>query len=298
MFQRFERMMNEEGSGGILDGGGAPPVEEAPPVEDESKMSKSATGEGDDLPAWLNDIDEEYRGEKSLHSFKDLKDVAKSYVHLSKLMGKDNKVALPDNNSSQEEINDFYSKLGRPESADEYEIKEGEDAVFNEDFVNNFKQLAHKNNLLPKQAEALFSQLREQKIEEDKVLSQEAEQAIADGLQELHTKWGEEGFKANANRANHVIKEFGQEGLTQYLVDAGLDNDPMLIEFLANIGTGMNEDTFKDSVKENFGITKDEAQAELNKIMNDMDGPYYHPENLDHKRVDARVTKLHEILAS
>ncbi len=283
--------MEEEGEEtSVLGGGGETEV-----VEEEAADETVA----EDLPAWLNDIDEEYRGEKSLHALKDINAVAKSYVHAQKLIGKD-KIALPDADSSQEQINDFYTKMGKP-SEEEYAldsiVNEDDSPVFNEETMKELTKVAFENNLMPQQASALMEALGNVRVEEDARLEEEANKAITDGLDDLVKEWGEEGFKANAHKANSVLDEFGFEGLTEYLKDAGLDNDPMLIRLLANIGGSLNEDTFQRETVAHLGLTKQEAQDKLNKIMGNMDSPYFNANHGEHASERAKVNKLFEVLA-
>ena len=88
---------------------------------------------------------EELKSHPSLQKFNSPADLFKSYVSLESMLGK-NKVPIPDENAPQEEWDKFYEKLGRPKTPDEYEIKlDGVQA--NEEFLNNYKQWAHKAGL-------------------------------------------------------------------------------------------------------------------------------------------------------
>ena len=64
---------------------------------------------------WLDSIEESLKTEPSLSDIKDVNSLAKSYVHAQKMIGAD-KIVMPNDKSTDDEWNDFYEKLGRPEN--------------------------------------------------------------------------------------------------------------------------------------------------------------------------------------
>ena len=59
-----------------------------------------------------------------------------------------NRISVPNDKSTPEEWNKFYSKLGRPEAIDKYTIPEGLEET---ELLTNFKQLAFDKGLNDKQ---------------------------------------------------------------------------------------------------------------------------------------------------
>jgi len=97
---------------------------------------------------WRSNIPEEIRGHKSLQHINDVGALAKSYVHAQSMIGAD-KVVVPGKSATPDEWNEFYARLGRPESPDAYELPQQEGAEVNPDMSNWYKQMAHEIQLRP-----------------------------------------------------------------------------------------------------------------------------------------------------
>jgi hypothetical protein len=60
------------------------------------------------------------------------------------MIGQD-KVVIPNNNSTDDQWNEVYAKLGRPESADKYAFDINSEVVtLDEDAVNSFAEQSHQ----------------------------------------------------------------------------------------------------------------------------------------------------------
>ena len=64
-------------------------------------------------------IPEEYKEEKALQNFTNMKDFVKSYVNAQRLVGA-NKVAIPNKMATEEDWEEVYKKLGRPDKPEGY----------------------------------------------------------------------------------------------------------------------------------------------------------------------------------
>jgi hypothetical protein len=71
--------------------------------------------------SWKDSISEEYRADPNIEKFTEIDALAKSYINATKMIGQD-KVAIPNNNSTEDQWNEVYAKLGRPESPDKYSL--------------------------------------------------------------------------------------------------------------------------------------------------------------------------------
>ena len=70
---------------------------------------------------WRSAIPEDLQNDPSLANIQDVASLAKGYVHAQHMVGAD-KVAIPTRETTPEELDAFYNKLGRPESVDGYEV--------------------------------------------------------------------------------------------------------------------------------------------------------------------------------
>lgn len=96
--------------------------------------------------SFLDTLPENLKNEPSLKDFKDINGLANSYINANKMLG--NRISVPNDKSTPEEWNKFYSKLGRPEAIDKYTIPEGLEET---ELLTNFKQLAFDKGLNDKQ---------------------------------------------------------------------------------------------------------------------------------------------------
>ena len=72
------------------------------------------------------------------------------------MIGQD-KVAIPNNNSTEEAWNEVYDKLGRPESAEKYNLSfKSEDFPLDEGQIKTFAEQSHKLGLNNKQAQGIL----------------------------------------------------------------------------------------------------------------------------------------------
>ena len=77
----------------------------------------------DAAPAsFIDTLPEDLRGEPSLRNFTDTAGLAKSYVHAQKMIGVD-KLPLPGKSATDEEWNNVYERLGRPNAPTEYDFE-------------------------------------------------------------------------------------------------------------------------------------------------------------------------------
>jgi hypothetical protein len=112
----------------------------------------------------------------------------------------------------------------------------------------------------------------------------------------LKQEWGEE-FDRNIKAARVAVNEFGGDDLKTYLQESGLSNDPQLVKAFSKIGQDfLKEDSFTGDSTPQYGLTADEAQAKINDIMGDMNGPYYNSAHPDHKRIVNEVNKLFQTI--
>ena len=69
-----------------------------------------------DTPApqtsWKDSISEEYRVDPNIEKFTEIDALAKSYINATKMIGQD-KIAIPNNNSTDDQWSEVYAKLGR-----------------------------------------------------------------------------------------------------------------------------------------------------------------------------------------
>ena len=213
-----------------------------------SRIYRSPEGEGSGgggAPDFRSQIPEEFRNEPSLAAVTDLPSLVKGYVHAQRLVGQD-KIVLPRSDWTDQDFNNFYAKLGRPESPDKYQLPSdvqlNEGMEFSDEVLGQTRAAFHKLGLTSKQAEGVLHHYitSMNARQEATTAQQQQEQQVA--LQTLRSEWGDQ-YDTNLATAKEAVKKFGGDEFLQYLEDSGLGNDLRLIKAFHAVGRGMTEDT-------------------------------------------------------
>lgn len=265
----------------------------APVLETPAEVAQG--GSGNDF---LQMIPEELREHPSLSPIKDVENLARSYVNAQRLIGAD-KIPLPVN-PSEEDLDRIYDRLGRPESPDGYGIK-GDGVVLTEQEAANFSDISHKLRLTPQQAEGIMEYYRSAVEQASTGVEQQAEQQRGETEANLRREWGL-AFDQKVEAAARVAQDFAGPEILQLRLDDGtmVGNHPEFIKAFAKIAdfrqTVTSEDTVSEMPQSNV-LTPQNAQAEIDAIMNDKSHAYWDAKNpvARQKAVD-RVHSLMEML--
>ena len=241
--------------------------------------------------------DESYiKDNESLGQIKTLNDLAKGYVHAQQLVGKD-KVVLPTKNSSVEEWDDFYARLGLPPE-DKYEVKPLENASdADREFMKTWAKTARKHRVMPEAAQELYQQWEKFQDTQDEKYGHTTTEEMKKDLRALHDEWGE-AYDSRLNRAQRAAKTFGGDEFMQHLNESGLGNNINLIRVFDRVGAKIfKEDTPPPRGTAIGGIkgtykTPAEAQSEYNRIIMDPKHPYTNANHADHENAVKMVTEL------
>jgi hypothetical protein len=207
-------------------------------------------------------------------------------------------VIVPGDKATDEEWGAFFDSIGRP-TADKYEVKTPEGKEINKDFVSQFKEIAHKNGVLPKQAQAILDQYIT--FEEGMATKQTdaMKQAKAQAVDGLKKEWGE-GFDKNISLAKMAVKESGVQGLEEYLTKTGLGDDPVVIKLMAKMGSMFGEDKLRGDAPGGRldGQTPAELKSAIDKVMGDKNHPYHDRNHPGHNRAVQEMSGYYQKLSS
>lgn len=185
--------------------------------------------------------------------WKSADDAIRSYRELETDVNKALKV--PEADAPAEEWNAFYGKLGRPESADKYELKLNTETVpegfpYDENSAIEFRTWAHEAGLTPAQAQTLHDKFVGYQAGSFTASREALAKAEGDTHREIVMQWGDpdtDGYKQNLEYTSRAI---GQLGLKDELTRLGaLSADgavlsPKIAFALSKVGKEMyGEDT-------------------------------------------------------
>jgi len=255
-----------------------------------------------ETPAWRAEIPDEYQDYQVVKNAKSVGDIVKSLVHAQSMVGKD-KLIVPDENATEEQWADTYNKLGRPESHDKYEFQLGEGGQVNESMVNGFKEAAYKSGLSQRQANDLMAWYGENSTAAATSINKQSEEQINNGIASLREEWGS-AFDAKVKfaRAGAGYYEEQIPALKSLLDVPEVGSHPGMLKLMAMVGERVTEGKIEDGGDvTHFGVTPQDAQAKINKIIGNYDeskNPYYNKDHADHERIVEEVQKLTKIVSS
>ena len=206
------------------------------------------------------------------------------------------KVAVPNQNSTEDHWNEVYDKLGRPESAEKYKLEAKSEVVpIEETAVKQFAENAHKLGLNNKQAQGILEFYKNSMEQTAKQTQIDAETAQAQAQQVLRQEWGK-SYDANIQKAASLAKaNMKAEVLDLPMKDGSrLGDNPDIIKGFAKIADMLSEDKIISTESENVNQGRD-YDAEISQIINDKTGPYWNSTHPDHAKVVQQVLTLREM---
>ena len=274
-----------------------PVAETTQPTTEAPKEQISSTTEQPTVAkSWKEAISEEFRNDPNISKFTEIDALAKSYINATRMIGQD-KVAVPNENSTDDQWNEVYTKLGRPESADKYKLDiNSEVAPIDEGAIKQFAENAHQLGLNNKQAQGIleyYKSIMEGSVQQSKI---DTETAQAQAEQQLRQEWGKT-FDENVKKAGSIAKaNLGVDVLDMQLKDGTrLGDHPEVIKGFAKIADMMSEDKIVSTESENVDQGKD-LEQEISKIMNDRTGPYWNKGHPEHDKIVQQVYTLRSMI--
>ena len=273
------------------------PVEETTtttdtPQQTEQTISSTTTEQPTVAKSWKDTISEEFRNDPNISKFTEIDALAKSYINATRMIGQD-KVAVPNENSTEDQWQEVYGKLGRPESPDKYKLEATSDTVqLDEGAIKSFAENAHKLGLNNKQAQGILEYYKNSMEGSAQQARIDTETAQANAEAELRKEWGR-SYEDNIKKAGSVAKaNMNPQILDMELKDGTrLGDHPEVIKGFANIANILSEDKLVGTESESVDRGTD-YEAEISKLVNDRDGPYWNKSHPDHDKVVQQVFTL------
>jgi hypothetical protein len=222
-----------------------------------------------------------------------------SYRNLEKSIGvpADQIVHMPKNAEDTEGWNSVYNRLGRPETAEEYQLTGPEVPEGTVDLTGDLKEWAHEAGLSQQQAALIYEKyngrLGEVAAEQQQYLDEAAQaEEVA-----LKKEWGP-AWDENIAAATRFRQRFGIDDTTIDKLEQALGLRGVL-ELTAQIGRGLGEHVTPGGQGEDsgnglpFGMTPAAAKAKIEDLMLDKDFMGQYTEG--NAQANDRMVRLHTI---
>ena len=248
------------------------PTQPSVPVETPAEV---ASGSGS-RSEFLQQLPEEIRDHPSLQSINDVGNLGLSFVNAQRLIGAD-KIPLP-KNPTEDDLNNIYTKLGKPEQPSGYEIK-ADGQILTEEDVNTYTDIAHKLGLSKTQANGILDYYRSSIQQTTEAMSKDAQQQKLQIEQNLKAEWGAD-FDAKVSQANRAVADIAGQDLLDMVLQDGtkVGNHPAFIKAFASFADFKTSVTKEDTISENsvnYRMSTAEAKSRLDAIMSDKTHAYW-----------------------
>ena len=272
-------------------------IEETTTTEDNPVAETSAPAEttvlgsteGDNQD-WKSTLSDDLKNDPTLSNFKDVESLAKTVVHQQKVLG--SRIPIP---KTDEEKMEVYNKLGRPETADKYEVSIPTDykQYMPEEQVNQFKNVAHSIGLNNEQVNALIEYQKNTIDYELKNQPARFDAGRKQSEQTLKEEWGYD-YDKNVAKAKRAMAVYGDDDIKQLLSTTEAGNHPAVIKMFARLGEDITEDMAKNTQNNTLAVSALDAEQEITDIFDDPDHPYHDPKHREPNAAVERVRQLHE----
>lgn len=229
-------------------------------------------GEGDAAQPWHSFIgDEAARGTVEAKAYSDPGQMATAYHNLLKLQNGDPTViGVPGEGATPEQMNEFYGKLGRPETGEAYDFKFDESVQVDDGLMGFARGAFHKAGLNNAQAQELADDWNAFQADQYKAFTDQNAKEVTD----LETRWGAD-LEKNKAAGQRVLQALGlgEDVMARFENSVG---DAAVIETLAMIGRKADEGGLMvpnsgDNPDDVTQMTKEAAQSEITKLSADDD---------------------------
>lgn len=193
--------------------------------------------EGNQLPSFATQLPKDYRH------------VAEGYDSMAAFMAaaseafnaQQNAVVKPGDGATQEQWDEYWKAVGRPDSPDGYELAPPEGAEVDQELAKEFRQKAHEAGLNSEQAKELFDWYFSTATQRQQLGEQYRQQQKQELETRLKDEWGAD-YDKNVETIKRAAKRFGDESFAEYVGSSGLGNDYSFVKFMKRVGDAIAGD--------------------------------------------------------
>jgi len=250
-------------------------------------------------PSWRDQLPEDLATLPTMEKFngKGFEEVVRSYVNLEQKMG-GNPIVKPGENGTEEQWNEYFSQIGRPSTADEYELAAPENVPegFNisPEYEKSFKQAAFETGASAATVKSMWDALQTTATGDYNTAVTANKTRLKEAHEALEKKWGA-AYPEKVQQANRAAERAGGQELLEWMKKTGANKETILIEAFAAFGGDMKEDTLGQGTPVG-ALTPREAKSKVAKIMANKDHPYNNKNSPGHKEAITDVEDLFKFI--
>jgi hypothetical protein len=226
-------------------------------------------GGGGGAASWFESASEERAGSEELSNrrwiekkgFTDLNAMTTSLRQAESAV--EARIPVPQQGDAPEKFEEYYKKIGRPETADGYEIKMPEGTEANPEFTGRFKAAAFKAGMPAASAGAMVEWWNGEigGMMQAAATANEAEKVALKG------EWGQ-NYDTNVEIVRRGQAAWKVDDAKLSKIEAALGHMETMKMF-HDVGQRTSEDVFVNGERQAFGISAESARAEMAKLQTD-----------------------------
>lgn len=255
-------------------------------------------------PGWKEHyIPEEMRADKVFDTFDDVGGGLKMLGSLQSMIGKKG-VIIPGEASPETEWDNYFRAKGRPDTKDQFQMKTPDDLVehYNENLIAKARDMFWKLGFNQKEVDALCLYEEERTRAGLKAVADAKAKAFSDMETALKEKWGSD-YEPRLHLTNRVISENTENQEEKEALLDVIGNNPIVGNFIANIGSKFKEHRIITDVEQLGGMTPGEAMTKAKEleltpgfILPDEKGQLLRDVNRpEYDRLEKERTRLYEL---
>jgi len=264
----------------------------------EGNGSPAGESTAEPITDWKQALPEEIRETPAIQNFKTPADLAKSYLHQQKFIGKE-KLPVPKDETDKEAWDIVYDRLGRPSKPEGYELPKMDnirtDALGPKEYVDDFKKFAHSIGLTNRQVSELYKWNAELGTNILNKRDEAYQEAMLKGETQLRREWGD-AFPEKLELAKQAFRAFVPKEKINFFETSGLGNDPDFIKMFAGIAMKMSEASVQGASK-NLTLTPYEAKKEIMDMLSNPKSPLNISDHPEHNAAVERRIQLEEVVS-
>ncbi len=272
-----------------------PPAGDPPPADPPSAPPSMFDGEGNFAENWMQTagIDENMRGDLTLKATKSVKGLASQLVNAQKMIGKTgNMVTVPDEKSTEAEWNEFYSKTGRLETPDDYQITHVQEVgEIDNELEAAFKNYVHSKGLRPDVVQGLIDMDDQRMIAMRQAHEKAQENAMLEADEAFKKQWGA-AYEERKALANRMLADNTDERTIDHIKNI-IGNDVIVGDFLANIAKKFVEHkVISADVSQSTPVEALAQAEELRNTVGYITGELFKTSPATHNRITQEIAAL------
>lgn len=242
--------------------------------EDAGGTGGEGGGGSAETPAWMSSMPDAYKQNESFAKFGEASDAYAKFDELLKAEG--DALAIPGEDASDEDKNAFAMKMGRPETAEGYEIGKPqdwpEDVQYDEALDGQFKEAAFQMGLSGEKANALHGWYNGLVLSAHNAEVQNEKAAMEKATNELKTTWPGDSYKVNTEMAHRAFVQFSGESeaeqkeahdfINNTIVDGViLGEHPKFLKNYHRVAAAISDDSANSGMNNPSGELTEEQKA-------------------------------------